>query len=145
MTTTMQDTMQRALDRANPNEVADLLKLTKLGHHLANTKVVAAGLTAAASFDVTTAAVRTASTITGLSLDTGENLPAIGVVKTLRVTTVGTAAAGARLVTDAGGTASATVALLSDDGKTLTFEGTVTGFVLEYMARSFTDMTANYP
>jgi hypothetical protein len=47
-------------------------------------------------------------------------------------------------MTDAGGTASATVALLSDDGKTLTFEGTVTDFVVEYIPRASTDMTSDF-
>lgn len=55
-----------------------------------------------------------------------------------------TASAGARLVTDAGGTAAAGVATLSDDGKTLVFETTVTGFVLEYYAKPAVDMTTAF-
>lgn len=49
-----------------------------------------------------------------------------------RVTTVGTATAGIRQVGDVGATLSATVCRLSDDGATLTFEGTVTGAVIQY-------------
>lgn len=143
MTTTVNQTVQQQGDLANPNTLADFLRLVALGHFFANLKVTFAALTSAAAQDVTTAAAKAAATISGLSLDTGENLPAIGVVKTLRVT-AGAAAAGARFVTDAGGTPSTTVATLSDDGKTLTFEAAVTGFVVEYQPRSGVDMTATW-
>jgi len=96
--------------------------------------VTFASLTSAAAQDVTTAASKAAATISGLTLDTGVNLPPISQVVTLRVT-AGAAAAGVRAVTDAGGSASSSVALISDDGKTLTFETTVTGFVLTYIPR----------
>jgi peptide/nickel transport system substrate-binding protein len=32
----------------------------------------------------------------------------------------------------------------SDDGKTITFEGTVTGFILEYIPRSYTALSADF-
>lgn len=36
------------------------------------------------------------------------------------------------------------LALLSDDGKSLTFPTTVTAFVLEYVPRSAVDLASNY-
>lgn len=143
-------TLQQVLNKANLNQLATILQKMKLGNMLNPVKVVVVGLTAAAAIDITTAAVRAASTITGLERDTGDSLPAILSVTALRVTGVGTGALGARSVTDAGGTAGAPganglgIALLSDDGKTLTFEGTVTGFVLEYIPRSNTDLEDNW-
>jgi len=146
-------TLQQVLNKANLNQLATILQKMKLGNMLNPVKVVVVGLTAAAAIDITTAAVRAASTITGLERDTGDSLPAILSVTALRVTEVGgvgTGALGARSVTDAGGTAGAPgsygpgIALLSDDGKTLTFEGTVTGFVLEYIPRSNTDLEDNW-
>ncbi len=143
-------TLQQVLNKANLNQLATILQKMKLGNMLNPVKVVVVGLTAAAAIDITTAAVRAASTITGLERDTGDSLPAILSVTALRVTGVDTGALGARSVTDAGGTAGAPgpngpgIALLSDDGKTLTFEGTVTGFVLEYIPRSNTDLEDNW-
>ena len=142
-------TLQEVLNKANLNQLPTVLQKMKLGNMFNPVKVVV-GLTAAAAIDITTAAVRAASTITGLERDTGDNLPAILSVTALRVTGVGTGATGARIVTDAGGTAGAPgangpgIALLSDDGATLTFEGTVTGFVLEYIPRSYTDLEDNW-
>ena len=123
----------------------------KLGNMLSPVKVVVTDLTATATPDITSNAVRLAATITGLERETTENLPAILAVKSLRVTAVGTGATGPRVVTDSGGTAVAPssgiagVALLSADGTTLTFEGTVTGFVHEYIPRSATALSDNYP
>lgn len=145
MTTNKTNTLQRELDKSNPNTLADALRQVKPGHLLAPIKVVFAALASAAAQDITTAAAKAAGTITGIVLDSGENLPPIGAVRTLRVTT-GTLAVGPAVVTDQGGTATAIgagsvhVALLSDDGKTLTFQAAVTGFVLEYYPRPFTDL-----
>ena len=144
-TTTADVTLQQILNRANPNQLnAGLLKV-KLGNVLGPVKVVVTGLTAASAIDITSAAVRAAATITGLDRAAEDNLPAINLVKTLRITASGTSASlGAYIVTDAGGTAivppggasaAVGVALLSDDGKTITFPNTVTAFVLEYMPR----------
>lgn len=143
MTTTKIETLQRALNDANPNEVADCLKRMKLGNILAPVKVTFTGLTSSATQDITTAAAKAAGTITGVSLDTGENLPAVNGIHSLRVT-AGAAAAGPRQVTDTGGTASATVAKISDDGKTITFEAAVTAFVITYLPRSFTDLSTSF-
>lgn len=153
MTTNQTQTYRVVGDKANPNLLGDLLRAMKFGLMCSPIKVTVTGLTAAAAIDITTAAVKAAATIVGASLATGENLPAIGHIVGLRVTGVGTAATGPRAVTDAGGTpaapptatayagASVGLATLSDDGKTLTFEGTVTGFVLYYVPRSAVVMT----
>lgn len=139
-------TLQQILNKANLNQLGTLLQKMKLGNMLNPVKVTVAGLAAAAAVDITTAAVRAAATISGLDRDSGDNLPAILSVTALRVTAVGTGALGARIVTDTGGTPGAPgangpgIATISDDGKTLTFEGTVTGFVLEYIPRSYTDL-----
>lgn len=145
-------TLQEVLNKANLNQLPTVLQKMKLGNMFNPVKVVATGLTAAAAFDITTAAVRAASTITGLERDTGDNLPAILAVKTLRCTASGTGTTvGSYMVTDAGGTAvspatstAAGIALLSDDGTTITFPTTVTAFVLEYIPRSYTDLEDNW-
>lgn len=137
MTTTRTTTVREVLSSGNANKIPDAMQKIKVGNQLSKIKVTFAALTSAAAQDITTAAAKAAATILGISLQTGELLPAIGSVVTLRVT-AGTLAAGPALVTDAGGTATAIgalsnhVVLLSDDGKTLTFQAAVTGFVLEY-------------
>lgn len=141
MTTTKDQTLQQILSAANPHTIADAMRAVDLGMKHAVIKVTFAALTSAAAIDITTAASKLAATISGVTLDSGVNLPAIGKVITLRVT-AGAAATAARLVTDVGGTPSASLATLSDNGKTLTFETTVTGFVLTYEPRSATALTA---
>lgn len=156
MTTTSADvTKQQELNRGRPDKVATVFQAMKLGNMLAGSvKVVAAALSPAATFDITTAAVRSASTITGLDRESSDNLPPIMVVKTLRVTASGTAnSVGSYIVSDAGGTAltptagaNVGIALLSDDGKSLTFPSTVTAFTIEYVPRPAVDITtALYP
>jgi hypothetical protein len=132
-------TLRDAMNTGDITSQAAAQQQILLGNMCAMVKVVVTGLTAAATVNITTAATLAAATVTGIALaGDGELLPPIGHVRTLRVTAVGTGATGPRVVTDAGGTAIAPsagiagVALLSDDGTTLTFEGTVTGFVLEY-------------
>ena len=143
--TTAEQTYQNWLNKANANLLPTLFQKMKLGNMLSPVKVTVTGLTATASPDITSTAVRLAATVSGLERETTDPLPAILAVKTLRVTGVGTGATGSRVVTDAGGTAVGDVALLSDDGTTLTFEGTVTGFILEYIPRSATALSDNYP
>jgi len=147
-TTTKNRTVQQALTQGSLNDVAEALRKVG-GRRHAIIKAVVTGLTAAAAIDITTADVKAAATITGIdALDTGENLPAIGQVLSLRVTAVTTATVGTRTVSDVGETPSAPaaagtpgLATISDDGKTLTFEGTVTGFTIQYTPRSETAMT----
>lgn len=141
-TTDKPQTLQQILSKANPNDICDALRAVDLGLKHAVIKVAFAGLTSAASFDITTAASKAAATITGITLDTGVNLPAIGKIITLRVVT-GTAT-GHRNVTDVGGTASTTLATISDDGKTITFEAVITAFTLTYEPRSATALTGAF-
>jgi len=146
VTATKNDTLQQALDRASPDQLADALRRIALAKVLDPVKVTFVGLASAAAQNITTAAARAAATINqGLkSLGATDLLPAILEVGTLRVT-AGTLAAGPAIVTDSGGTPTAIgagtahVATLSDDGTTLTFQAAVTAFVLEYVPRSSTD------
>jgi len=116
------ETLKSALNRANPNTLADVLAKIDLGTMLAPNTV--------------TVAQSAATTIT---LD-----PPALFVAGVRVTG-GAAAAGVRTVTDAGGSASATVCTLSADGATLTFEANVTGAVVTYMARPAVDLDTAWP
>lgn len=146
MTATKNTTIQDVLNQGNLNEVADALRLIKAGNALSPVKVIFSGLGSSASVDITTAASKAAATIvSGIALDPDvqPNLPAIGIVKALRPTT-GSAGALARYIGDAGAAASTTVALLSDDGKTLTFEAAVTGFYLEYYPAPAVAMTNTF-
>jgi hypothetical protein len=150
MTTTKVETIQEVLEKADPNTLADALRRMGFGKMLNPIKIVCTGLTAAASFDITTAAVKAAATVTGLGLEAGENLPPIGDVVSLRVTASGTAnSVGTYAITDSGTltpTAGANVGLatLSADGKTLTFPSTVTAFVLTYQARASVAITESF-
>lgn len=145
-TTTKNTTLQTALDNGVPAQLGDIFAKMKLGTMLTPLKRTFTGLTSATSFDLTT--------IDGTGETTGASNPnrlAALEISTLRVT-AGAAVAGPRVLTDAGGTAAAGatglggapggVALISDDGKTVTFEAGVTAFVIEYMPRSKVDMTA---
>lgn len=156
MTTTSADvTKQQELNRGKPDKIATVFQAMKLGNMLAGSvKVTAAALAPAATFDITTAAVRAASTISGLDRESSDNLPPIMVVKTLRVTASDTAnSVGSYIVSDAAGTAlsptagaNVGIALLSDNGKSLTFPSTVTAFVIEYVPRPAVDITSSlYP
>lgn len=152
-TTTADITLQQELNKGNAGKLPTLLQKMKIGNVLGGAvKVVATGLSPAASFDITTSAVRTASTITGLDRESTDALPPIMAVKTLRVTASGTAnSVGTYAVGDSGSTAlsptagaNVGLALISDDGKTLTFPTAVTAFVLEYIPRSAVDLATTY-
>lgn len=146
-TATAARTLKAVIDEANPNEIADVLRLLKLGTSSLILKRTFTGLTSATSFDLT--AIDATGETTGIA--NPNRLPA-EIVRTLRVT-AGTLAAGPAIVTDSGGTAtaigtgSAHVVLISDDGKTLTFQAAVTAFVIEYipLVLSATQLAANYP
>jgi hypothetical protein len=148
-TTTADITLQQILNNANLNQLAAALSKVKLGNVLGSVKVTVASLGATATPQITGSAVRAAATISGLDRGTNDNLPAIQTVKTLRVTTSGTAnSVGSYVVSDASGTAvsptagaNVGLALLSDDGTTLTFPTTVTGFVIEYTPRPDTALS----
>ena len=138
-TSTSQRTLQVVLNEANPNDNDAALAQLDLGTVFAPLKRTFTGLTAAAAFDLTL--------IDGTGETAGaanpNRIPA-NIVRTLRVTASGTAATvGAYFVTDAAGTAvsaatsgAAGIALISDDGKTVTFPTTITAFIVEYMPRT---------
>jgi hypothetical protein len=144
-TETKTQSVRDALNGGDAARIAAAAEYIKLGTVLSPIKAVIAALGATNPVDITTAAVKAAATITGIALKTGENLPAIGKVVALRVGAGGVADAGDRLISDAGGAAAAKggnvcgVALLSDDGKTLTFEGNVVAFTIEYYPRPAVD------
>lgn len=135
-TSTKNRSTQLVLDEANPNDIANGLAALRLGTVFAPLKRAFTGLTAAAAFDIT------AIDGTGETAGAGNpnRLPAAH-VRTLRCTASGTAnSVGSYIVSDAAGTAvsptagaNVGIALLSDDGKTVTFPTTVTAFIVEYV------------
>lgn len=116
------ETLKSALNRANPNTLADVLAKVDLGTMLAPKTV----------------------TVTQSSASTMTLSPAALGVFSVRVTG-GAAAAGVRAVTDAGGSASSTVCTVSADGTTLTFEAGVTSAVVCYMPRPAVDLDGAWP
>lgn len=142
-TTTRTETLQRVLDQGNPNTMGDVARLQKAGHMACVIKATVTGATST-TIQVITDLVGVANvTVAGIDLDDGEPLPAIQLVSSCRVT-AGSASATLRQVADSGASATTSNVLLSDDGTTLTFEAAVTGFILVYTARSYTDMTDEF-
>ena len=125
MTTTESTTIQKVLNEADPNRIADGLRKAVVGDVFAGLQKTITGLTAAASHDLTTIDDPD---------DTSVKLPAALVIGSCRVT-AGAAAAGIRQISDAGDTPSATLATLSDDGKTIAFEGNVSAFIINYVPK----------
>ena len=142
-------TLKLVLDEANPTEIADALRILKLGTINAGLKRTFTGLTAAASFDLTL--IDATGETTGTA--NPNRLPAF-TVRSLRVTASGTGTSvGSYVLTDAAGTPTspatstvAGIATISDDGKTITFPTTVTAFVIWYVPRpvSLATMTADF-
>lgn len=153
MTTSVTNTVARELNKGDPNTVPSLAKKMKWGNMMNPIKVVVASLTATATPDITAAATLAAATVTGIDLDDGENLPAIGKVVSLRCSTSGTAnSVGTYIVGDSNSTAlsptagaNVGIAELSDDGTTLTFPTTVTGFEIHYYPRPAADFDDAFP
>jgi hypothetical protein len=164
VTTTKASTLQTELDKANVNSLADVLKLMKLGTMLTPLKVSVTGYNATSAINLTKLGYASGGAVTiiqpvasgGLPmLPPGGNLPPLLQCLSLRVTgatgTTGVATGGARLLTDAAGTAGAPgvngpgIALISDDGTTITFDGAVAGFVIEYMPQAAIPMGTLYP
>lgn len=154
-TSTKPRTLQDVLQDANPQNLADAVRKTNANAFKVIT-VTFAALADVAAHDITTAASKAGITaLAGVdALADGEMLPAIGQVVSLRSTAGTIAVQGAHVMADAGGTAlvpnaaHAGVALLSADGKTVTFQAGVTAFVLSYVPRSataLTDVFAPYP
>lgn len=149
-TTTINRTLRYAINEGQPNDMFDLLALMELGTAFFPLKRTFSGLTAATSFDLTLIDG------TGETVGVGNvNRLAANVVRSLRVTASATAASvGSYVTSDAAGTATspatstiAGIALLSDDGKTITFLTTVTAFVISYLPRVLSDaqLAALYP
>lgn len=141
MTTTANDTLRADLNTGDLNSLQVNLSRIKFGNMLSIVKAVFTGVTGAATYDITTAAMKALATITGISLASGENLPAIRHVRSLRVTAATTGSVvGTYGITDAAGTVvtpatsgAMGIARLSDDGTTLTFASAdVTAFIIEY-------------
>lgn len=143
MTLSVATTLKSVLNSGKPAQLADAAKVMQLGTMLTPLKRAFTGLTSGTVFDLT--AIDATGETAGASNPL--RLPAL-CVNTLRVVT-GSTGVGAYIVTDAGGTAvtAATstvvgIALLSDDGKTLTFPVALTAFTIEYIPRSTVDMNA---
>jgi hypothetical protein len=149
VTATSTATVKSTLDQADPNKVSDALRKVKLGTCLTPLKRVFASLTAAASFDLTL--------IDGTGETSGianTNRMACLCLGYLRVDASGTAGSvgnyivgpptSTLLIPPGGANAAVGVARLSDDGKTITFPNTITGFTISYIPRSYTDMTSAF-
>ena len=142
-TTTKERSLQDVLNNANPQDLPDAIAQLGLGD-IANPFVrTFTGLAASASFDLTA--------IDGTGETAGAANPkrrAALIVSNLRITASGTAAslgsyvagdANAVMIIPPGGASVAVgVARISDDGKTITFPNTVTGFVISYVPRKAT-------
>lgn len=155
-TSTAARTLAQVLNGGNPNEIADALAQLDLGKMLSPLKATVVGITPAAAIDITaippsaTAGFVVNQGAPASSSDVGvavTSLPPILAVVALRTTAQGAGTAGPYVVTDAGGAAvildkgavANGIALLSDDGKTLTFANTVSAFVIEYIPRPTND------
>lgn len=159
VTTTKKKSIQQAFNDGDANTIADAARKAKLGTMLRPIKVTFAGLTATASLDITSATARAAATVNDGDIPEGyiaskTHLPPINVVKSLRITASGTAASlgnyiagdvGSTMIVPPGGAAAAVgIARLSDDGKTITFPNTVTGFVLHYTPRADVELNTDF-
>jgi hypothetical protein len=148
VTATKPTRVRDILNASKEGQMDDAFLKAQMGNMLCPFKFTVTGLVAATTIDITTAAVAAAAvpgpfTPALTTPDDITRLPAaLGPGSMAVRVTAGAAAAGARLMTDAGGTASATVAVLSDDGKSITFEATVSAFVIYYVPRSATDLLA---
>jgi hypothetical protein len=149
-TATATQTLGAALDQANANQFPEALSLVKLGTLLGGYDVTFSGLTSAAAQDITSAASFSHATInSGTAPPPGGTLPPILIEQSVRVI-AGAAAAGVRVLADPGATATAGaagspgIALLSVDGKTITFEAAVTGFRIQYVPRPFIPLSSAF-
>ncbi len=138
VTATQKDTLQVALDRATPGQTDDALQKVKLGTILTPLIRRFTGLVSGTVHDLTlidatgeTAGVANPKRLAALS------------VTSLRDAT------GNMIVTDSSGSAVAFtgangVAILSDDGKSITFPTAQTAFDVVYVPRSGTDMADDF-
>jgi hypothetical protein len=148
-TTTKTDGIRQVLNKGDLNNLGNILSLIKFGNMMTPISATFT-ISAASSLDITTAAAKAAASLSGITLETGENLPPVGRVVSCRVT-AGTAT-GPRIVSDTGATASAPhaagvpgIAKLSADCKTITFEANVTVFLLQYYPAPAVALTTAFP
>jgi hypothetical protein len=139
-TTTLVRSLALVLDQALPGELADAMRSLKLGTLVTPLKRVFTGLVASATMDLT------AIDGTGETAGVGNalRLAMLGFLY-LRVDASGTAASlgnyivgpptSTLLIPPGGANVAVGVARLSDDGKTLTFPNTITGFTVAYIPR----------
>lgn len=144
-TTPANPTLQNMLDRANPNELEEILKSVPLGTLLTPLKRVFTGLVDVETLDL----VATADD------DDNDQLAALLVTHLQVVTATEALAVGAYMTADIGATmqwppggadAQPGICRLSDDGKTLTFKAAsnITAITIHYIPR-VADMTAQIP
>lgn len=147
-TATFSDTLQLEMDKGELSTLGNVVAETRLGTVNAMLKVTVAALGATSTVNITLAAVLAAATINVGAIPAHETLPAIGRLRSLRVTTSGTNnALGVYVLTNAGVTPLDPIhgtvvghCALSDDGTTLTFGHTITGFIIEYFPAPHADM-----
>ena len=128
VTATAAPTLGLALEQANPNTLADALRKVNLSKMLEPQKLVLSAL---------------ATPLAAVTLD-----PPALVVQSARILTSATGATatvGLKLVGDSAFTPTSSACKLSDDGKTLTFDGTVSDAIVVYMARSEASLSDAFP
>lgn len=132
-TDTEQQTVAGALNQANPNELADLLRAIQLGTVLTVTEYDTGTVTAASSITLPSAAMLVQS---------------CRVVTASAGTTVGsygmTDASGTASVPPGGASAGMGVAKLSADGLTITFPANVTRVIVRYIPLPAVSMTGSW-
>lgn len=158
-TTTKVSDLRQVLNSARPDQLADVLKLIQSGTMFSPIKIAVAALTATAAPDITSAAVKAAATVSGITLDTDENLPAVGLVKSLQVVASGTATSlgtyivgpdgtppdgSTPIIPPGGANAAVGVASINEAGTIITFPNTITAFILEYIPRPSVVLTTSF-
>lgn len=143
-------TLRDAVNTSKAGQVEDALKLMQLGNMLIPMKYTVTLTTPSATVNITNVgtpdqpATVTASSVSPILTDPTDinRLPAaLNPTLTYVNVTTGTAT-GVRTIIDAGGTpaVSATLASLNDAGTIITFEATVTTFIIWYVPRSAVNM-----
>lgn len=154
VTTTQARTLYKMLIDCDPNYMADLFRQMQLGNMMQTFKVTFVGLTTATAHNITDSGHAAGASGVTVNLPSGyplaeqaSALPAIGVLVALRDTggATGVYVAGDTGCTpfDASGSHPGVVKL-SDDGTTITFNTTTTGFVIEYIPRSAVALTTTF-
>lgn len=150
MTVSAATTLKTALNAARPGQLEDILAKMKFGQMMAPLKRVFTGLAASATMDLT--AIDGTGEVVGAS--NPNRLPMLCLMY-LRVDASGTGASvgnyivgpptSTLLVPPGGANVAVGVARISDDGKTLTFPNTITGFTVQYIPQSAVDLSLAQP